>query len=326
MILSTHKAHTLGDWASLAIQKHFEKFLKHEANVLKDKHPEDLHQMRVGMRRLRSAITGFAPAIDVPKPAQQKKIGNIARILGELRDLDVLHEALEKKYQPTLPGKEKKSLDKVLSQLDKKRTQAFAQVKTTLEGDAYQSLKQSLTKWLKQPSYHRIAQMPIQEVLPDLLSPQVSQLLLHPGWLVGTEVKDGEIHILQDLSPAMVEQQLADDGPLLHDLRKEAKRTRYQMEVFSDFYGDTYNTYLEEVKRIQSILGQIQDSFILSEFMTDSLRSEMKSHLPNLANQLTGANYQSWQEWQSIHQRYLNPETRTNFRAMILQPNAEITQ
>lgn len=326
MTITTNKAHTLGDWASLAIQKHFEKFLKHEANVLKDKHPEDLHQMRVGMRRLRSAMSGFAPAIALPKAAQEKKIGKIARILGELRDLDVLREALEKKYQPTLPAKEKKSLDKVLNQLEKKRLQAFAQVKTTLESDAYQSLKQSLTKWLKQPTYNRIAQMPIQEVLPDLLLPQISQLLLHPCWLVGTEVKDGEIHILENLSPEMVEQQLAEDGFLLHDLRKEAKRTRYQMEVFSDFYGETYKNYLEEVKRIQSILGQIQDSFILSEFMTDSLRSEMKNHLPNLAKQLTGANYQSWQEWQSIHQRYLNPETRTNFRAMILQPNVDITQ
>lgn len=53
------KTNTLGDWSALALDKHFHKVLKHEDDVLKDKDPEALHQMRVGMRRLRSAITGF---------------------------------------------------------------------------------------------------------------------------------------------------------------------------------------------------------------------------------------------------------------------------
>ncbi len=81
MAVSTQtKMKFLGDWASLAIKKHLEKIVKHEADVLKDRDPEDLHQMRVGMRRLRSAITGFAPALELPKPAQEKKIGKIARL------------------------------------------------------------------------------------------------------------------------------------------------------------------------------------------------------------------------------------------------------
>jgi len=53
-------AKTLGDSAKLAIEQHYQKILKHEAQVLKDKDPEDLHQMRVGMRRLRTAIVGFS--------------------------------------------------------------------------------------------------------------------------------------------------------------------------------------------------------------------------------------------------------------------------
>lgn len=72
-IKAKKKANTLGDWASLAIKKHLDKIVKHEADVLADKSPEALHQMRVNMRRLRSAITGFAPALDLPKSASEKK-------------------------------------------------------------------------------------------------------------------------------------------------------------------------------------------------------------------------------------------------------------
>ena len=324
MIVSTRtNTKTLGDRASLAIKKHFQKFIKHEANVLKDRSPEDLHQMRVGMRRLRSAITGFAPALDLPKPAQEKKIGNIARQLGTLRDLDVLREALQNHYKPALPSKEQKSLETALVHLDKQRRQTLEQVKETLEHNRYQSLKQSLKKWLKQPNYQEIAQIPIQEVLPDLLLPEVSKLLLHPGWLVGTEVKEGEVHILKELKPKMVEQQLADRGPALHSLRKEAKRIRYQMEVFSDFYGESYTAYLQDIKAIQEILGQMQDSFVLAEFLTDVLQSEIKSLLPTLADQLAQTSYQAWQQWQPLQQRYLNLEVRKGFHLAILQPSPE---
>ena len=317
------KTKTLGDWATLAIKKHLQKVIKHEADVLKDRKPEDLHQMRVGMRRLRSAVTGFAPALDLPKPAQEKKIGKIARQLGKLRDLDVLQEAFQNHYKPALPSEEQKSLGPALKHLNKQRRQTFEQVKETLEHDHYQSLKQSLKKWLKQPSYQEIAQMPIQEVLPDLLLPEVSKLLLHPGWLVGTEVKHGEINILRELKPKMVEQQLADNGPSLHSLRKETKRIRYQMEVFSDFYSGSYKIYLQDVKAIQEILGQMQDSFVLAEFLTDVLQSKIKRLLPTLAEQLTQTSYQAWHQWQPLQQQYLNLETRKSFHLAILQPTFE---
>ncbi len=314
---------TLGDWASLAIEKHFQKVAKHEADVLEDREPEDLHQMRVGMRRLRSAITGFAPAVDLPKPAQEKKIGKIGQRLGTLRDLDVLREALENQYKPALPPKEQKSLETALVYLAQQRRQALAKVKDTLKHQRYQSLKQSLKKWLRQPNYEHVAWMPIREVLPDLLLPEVSKLFLHPGWLVGTEVKEGEIGILKELSPEMVEQQLAEQGLVLHSLRKEAKRIRYQMEVFADFYGSDYEAYLEDVKAIQGILGQIQDGFVLAEFLTDALKSEIKTILPTLASSLAQTSYAAWQQWQTLQQRYLNPETRRGFHLAILQPTTE---
>ena len=48
--------------------------LQHEAEALQDQDPEALHQMRIGMRRLRTALTGFAPALELPKAAQEKML------------------------------------------------------------------------------------------------------------------------------------------------------------------------------------------------------------------------------------------------------------
>ena len=314
------QAQTLGDWAYLGVQKHFQKILKHEDDVLKDKDPEALHQMRVGMRRMRSAVTGFAPALDLPKAAQEKKIAKVARILGELRDLDVLKEALENQYQPSLPKSEQKSLETVLGYLKSRRKHSLSQVQSTLEHKQYQHLRQSLKRWLKQPDYLELAEVPISDVLPDLLLPSVSQLFLHPAWLVGVFMVGGEIDFSSNLSQAKVAELLAANEPVLHSLRKQTKRSRYQMELFTEFYGENYQAYLEDVKEIQKILGQIQDCFVLGEFLTDALDSDSKKLLPTLVDELAHTRYQAWKDWQPLQQKYLNPQTRQSLRLELLTP------
>lgn len=72
-MIDKDNAVTLKEWAHIAIAKHTNKILKSEAGVIQDKDPEDLHQMRVGMRRLRSAIAGFKIALDLPKAVSEKR-------------------------------------------------------------------------------------------------------------------------------------------------------------------------------------------------------------------------------------------------------------
>nr|WP_152983595.1 CHAD domain-containing protein [Lyngbya aestuarii] len=325
---TVQKVKTLGDWAALGIQQHLEKVLKHEPEVLADKDPEELHQMRVGMRRLRSAITGFAPVLELPEAAENKQIGKVSRCLGQLRDLDVLLEALHQRYYPNLPSKEQKILKQVVSELDKQRQQTFKQTKKTIEGKKYKQLKQVLQQWLDLPSYTKIEQLPIEEVLPDLLLPEVSKLFLHPGWQVGIEHLQTESNPTNEstqngsnpFSSATVELILQAEGEKLHNLRKQVKRVRYQMNLFSDFYGATYSAYLQDMKDIQEYLGDIQDSEVLETVMKDVLKSDIESVLPTFAGVLTESRYQAWQKWQLFQRRYLNSELRLNFRSTLLHP------
>lgn len=310
-------AKTLGDWAYLAIKKHLDYTLKYEADVLKDTDPEALHQMRVGMRRLRTAINGFAPALDLPKSAQEQKIAKIGRQLGELRDLDVLKETLQTQIV-LLPTEEQDILKKVLASIDKQRQKTLRKVQKTLKSSTYQKLKAAFQDWLEEPTYGELAELSIYEVLPDLLLPSISQLFLHPAWLVGVKLNAGEIEIPANLDSEQVRQLLDTHGDSVHSLRKQAKRVRYQMELFTDFYADTYKRYLKDIKEIQSLLGEIQDSFVLAEFLSE-VNADM-AKLPILAAQLTETRYQVWQKWQSLQQRYLNCEVRKDFHASILEP------
>ncbi|MGJ5628918.1 CHAD domain-containing protein [Nostoc sp. CALU 1950] len=310
---------TLGDYAYQAIQKHFKKTLKWEKSVKKDEDPEALHQMRVGMRRLRTAVTRFGLAVDVSKPVSDRNIGKIARRLGSLRDLDVLKESLENNYKPNLPRKEQESLQIAFTALAKQREDVLSSVQKTLKNESYKSLKDALDKWLEKPSYQPFASVTIQQVLPDLLLPEVSNFLLHPGWLVGTEIVDSELKIQKNWEPEKIEKKLATEGEVLHSLRKEAKRVRYQMELFSDLYGESYAAYITEVKSIQEILGTMQDSAVLTEWLADVFKSELQT-LPTLVSLLTENRYQSWQQWQPLQERYLKTETRHSFHLTILHP------
>ncbi|WP_017318046.1 CHAD domain-containing protein [Mastigocladopsis repens] len=314
------KVKTLGNYAYSAIEKHFKKTLKWETSVKKDKDPEALHQMRVGMRRLRTAITRFSPAVDVPKPANDKNIGKIARRLGHLRDLDVLKETLEKLNESHLPRKEQESVQTALDALGKQREEALIDVKSTFKDERYKSLKQTLKEWLEEPTYLPLASLPIQQVLPDLLLPEVSEFLMHPAWLIGTQVEGAEIVISSNCKAHKVEQELATNGDILHSLRKQAKRLRYQMELFTDLYGESYTACLAEVKSIQEILGAIQDSVVLAQWLENVFKSEINSEFPSLATLLTQNRYKLWQDWQPLQQQYLKAETRHEFHLTILHP------
>ncbi|HAG82731.1 MAG TPA: metal-binding protein [Cyanobacteria bacterium UBA12227] len=320
VLTSTSAPKVFGDWAYLAIEKHFQKTIKHESDVLNDKDPEALHQMRVGMRRLRTAVTSFAPAITLPKAARDQNIGKIARRLGELRDLDVLQDTLQNQYLPTLPKSEQKTFKKVLATLEKDRQDSLEKVHKTLKQERYLELKQAFKKWLEEPNYGAFAEFSIEDVLPDLLLPLVSELLLHPAWLVGVKLEAGEIEAKNDLDSKLVVELLNNQGDLLHSLRKQAKGVRYQMELFTDFYSSAYQNYVTDIKSIQQILGRIQDSFVLAEFLTDTLNTEIAVELPTLSTQLSSDRYEAWQEWRSLQQRYLNSQTRKNVHQTILTP------
>jgi CHAD domain-containing protein len=220
--------------------------------------------------------------------------------LGQLRDLDVQLADLKEEYRPQLDKKEQKLLDGIIKALKKQRSEAFTQVEETLERSRYQDLKKTYETWLETPEYTAIAQLPLLTVLPDLLSPLLSELLLHPGWLVPADHSSAEESII------------------LHELRKVCKHVRYQTEFFVSFYGKPFQKWIKDIKVLQDQLGSFQDSQVLMDLL--------EAHLPD-PNQMKGLQAIIQRKrtdllstWDKTRQQYLEANFRLQLHTILLHP------
>ncbi len=314
---------TLGKLAHGAIAQYLKQAIAYEKRVKADTDPENLHQMRVGLRRLRTAMEVFDAGLDLPRAGRKRKVAAIARKLGELRDLDVVWATLRDRYAPDLPDPEQDCLGVVMLTLARKRHKTFKQVKKLLKGDRYSDLKQSLLEWLEEPVYGAIAPLPAQQALPDLILPLVSRLWLHPGWLVGAKITTkGAIEGISAntrLSQAATDQLIAEQGPLLHDLRKQVKRVRYQLRLVADLYPGVLDADIDRLSTMQDTLGDLQDSTVLAAFI-ESVVPKAKSQMPHLFALLADSRHRAWKQWQTHQQFYLDPAQRQRLRLALLHP------
>lgn len=293
---------TLGEFVIEVVEEQFGRIVKQEKHVLADKNSEALHQMRVGTRRLRTALQVFEAAIEIPKAASAKKLRDLARILGAVRDLDVQLESLAENYHPNLNDREQKQLKTVTKSLKRRRMDALEAMKMALTDKSYQKLKTTYQSWLDQPQLTEIAQLPIATVLPDLLNPLLSELLLHPGWLISSEKELSE-----------------EQSEALHDLRKVCKHVRYQTEFFVPLYGEEFQNWVKEIKQIQDDLGAFQDTQVLIDLLTQELGKPLE--MPGLNALIRQERSAALANWEEIRQKYLDSGFRYHLHQLLLQPS-----
>lgn len=291
---------TLGEFAYHIIEEQFDRIVKQKKHVLADHDPEHLHQMRVGTRRLRTALQVFDSVAKVPKAASANRLRDLARTLGAVRDLDVQMASLKDEYCPNLNHNEQKKLNKVLKSLKKQRKKAFAKLEAALTKHQYRDLKKAYKNWLQCPAYTDVAQLSMLSLLPDLLSPLLSELLLHPGWLIAT-------HQISD-----------ENADILHDLRKVCKHVRYQAEFFTPFYGEEFRNWIKEIKQLQDDLGALQDTQVLKDLMEQELGK--KSSMPGLNALVHQKQTDVLSHWDEIRQNYLDQQFRYRLHRMLLNP------
>ena len=290
---------TLGDYAHTIIDKQFQALTKQKQNVLADQDPEHLHKMRVAARRLQSALQVFGNAIELPKAAQLNQVRALGKALGKLRDLDVQTAAIKDHYYPLLNSSEQKIVQTLLKHLQQDRHHAFAAVEAILTRSPYKKIKAAYEDWLSYPQYGAIAQVSLAIAIPDLVSPLLSALLLHPGWLISTQLLKRSHNTAAHTT--------------LHDLRKTFKAVRYQSEFFETFYDSAFQEWIVELKTLQDNLGEVQDGYVLLK----KLRCQ-KTALPKLQAAISNAQLQAMENWEPIRHRYLSPEFRQQLHQMIL--------
>lgn len=290
----------IGDYAYQVISRHYRRMVRLEKKVLADRDPENLHQMRVELRRLETALQVFDRVVELPKSIRGKRLQTLMQVLGKLRDLDVQIAELNDRYAPALTDLERPALKTIRKALRKRRAQAFSQVQRVLSSSAHAQFKADWDAWLQNPTYQPLAILPLGSLVPDLLSPLLSRLLLHPAWLIA----------LADVSNA--------NGHLFHQLRKACKRVRYQAEFFLQFYSDEFRAWITEIKTVQSNLGTLHDCQVLQTQLAQALP---KAGVPaGLRQAIADGQTTAMTNWDALRQRYLQPGWRSYLRQLVLQP------
>lgn len=116
---------SLGSYAYRIIDHQSKQIDKLRSLVLSDTDTEPLHQMRIGTRKLRSALALFSDVVEVTGNGKKsglsklsKSLKNLTQTLGNVRDLDVMQQWLGQALidHSTIRSKEKvKKVEKAIT-------------------------------------------------------------------------------------------------------------------------------------------------------------------------------------------------------------------
>ena len=288
---SPHDDHPFsnGAFAVDLIARFTDKLVSLQGPVLADSDPEPLHQMRVALRRLRTCLQQFAPALHLPRAVADPRLAKTVRRLGMARDLDVLRERLEKDLMPELPEAERKALKPVLKQLRRERALAYEQVVSTLQSGSYLKLLSQLQGWLRHPDLTPLGELPLLGWTLEWQAPMIAGLFQHPGWFILEQEGDME---------------------RVHDLRKRLKTARYGLENLGAVTGSRCRQWVVELRDLQELLGELNDLHVLERAIDDQLPSGLAGNLPLLEALLRGRAQGCWEQWRQRAEGLMLPERR----------------
>ena len=231
-----------------------------EANVegaLAGNDPEFIHQLRVALRRLRSALRVFKPAAQVRFAAELKWLTGV---LGEARDWDVL-------VAETLPPLLKSYADgalakKFLAAAKRRQGVCRATAKAALVSQRQAQLVIELARWLDAGDESSRAAEPAanesaavtqagMEELPAKSAPPIEL----PAF-ASREIRRRHRRLLHDSVALAIL-----DPAARHQVRIDAKRLRYAVDFFATLFGKRRTgPYLKTLSAIQDVLGQANDA------------------------------------------------------------------
>jgi CHAD domain-containing protein len=212
----------------------------HEATCSGD--PGALHQMRIALTRLRTAILFFSPMIDDPERARiRAELKWLNSQLGTVRDLDVAMERL------TAANKKRPQATAYLRSWQQKRADSHRLLAKALRSARCRDLIESLSGWIGHgPWSIKKGKQPQQQRAAPLAAYSAGKLM---GWREKLLKKCGK---LRDM-----------DTRKRHRLRLLNKKLSYSIEFFEDLFSDEkfagHQAALKYLRKAQKSLGQLND-------------------------------------------------------------------
>src|SRR5580698_5567592 len=236
--------------------------------------PEVIHQLRVGLRRLRSLITSFKDVVgDARLPAIKAELKWLTGELDAARNLDVL---LQGDFHAAVALKEDaEGLRGLGIRLRGARRMAYVRAAGAVESERFRRLLLDLLVWIETGQWSVAEKTavrrepPIRRFAADELSGRRRKIARRGGRL-------------RELDPAA-----------RHKLRIEAKKLRYAADAFAGLYQrpKRARAFIEALKLVQDALGELNDIAVGERLAHEAAASPGRSETDSafVAGRITGA-------------------------------------
>lgn len=234
--LRVHPKMTLVEGLQMICADCLHQIVGNVAGVVHSSEPEYLHQMRIGLRRLRAACSLLKRIAPLPLTLAQE-LDWLAAQLGPARDWDVLaHDTLPRLAACAPP---ELALDGLRQQVLVQAAQVRRTAASALQDARFAALLQALADWAANPP----------SAMPQQLQEPLRRLAL--------PLAQRRMRQLQKRSRQLL---LADQAQR-HALRISAKKARYASEFLRALYpAPALQRYLGALGTLQEGLGRLHDA------------------------------------------------------------------
>ena len=207
---------------------------RHDPGTRLGRDPESLHDMRVAVRRLRALLRVGKELSSADTAELDARLKQLGRVLGDVRDLDVLLERLESEAA-ALGGEDAKRARLLLVGLRNERSRKRRRLLTELRSEKYLGLLEDTA-------------VAIEELEPRGAGTSLDELTGRAFHTVRKAVRK-------------LPEKPADEQ--LHAVRKKGKRARYAGELAGR------KKFVRRAKKLQDVLGEHQDAVVAAERLRD---------------------------------------------------------
>jgi len=227
-------------------------------NILKRKNIEDIHDLRVSSRRIRTVLEIFTEYLPNKKiKSWEKDIRAITKSFGSVRDLDVQIDLINSVYESTKDNKIRSGLRRIRMRLKQKRQKKQANTKKITRMILDSAPIVEMNAWAETVLENSDGEMFFSSELYRLGYKQIQ-----------TRLDEFLLYEVFIFDPDRVEE--------LHQMRISAKQLRYAIEVFSDLYKHETDFALDTARQAQEYLGNIHDNDVWIDFLPEFMKKEMK--------------------------------------------------
>ena len=283
---------TAGDVVRRAIATSVIRLIEHDPVVRLDTDPEGVHQARVATRRLRSDLRTFRTLLDAEwTDSLRDELGWLAGILGAVRDGDVMLERIRGRIAH-LPEENDRGAALVLRDPEAARTDAHAELLSTLRSERYLALLDRLVGAANEPAMLLEADLPANAVLPGLV---------RSPW-----------RALRKRARALGDEPLNEE---LHAIRIRAKRARYAAEAVAPLFGKPARAFAEAAADAQEVLGELNDAVVAEQWLRSWAARSRSTRGVFVAGELAGLERAAAQRtrgrWPRAWEKLSSPKLRS---------------